>query len=69
MYTTTNFKTKKEMKEAFKKGVQIEVHQPGGFFPTQKNGDVSIEGPHYPKPHTWYARVQIVDSIIVKVLS
>jgi hypothetical protein len=33
------------------------------------NGEETIEGPHYPKPHTWYARVRVEDGVVVKVLS
>ena len=67
MYTDVNFKTKKALKEAVNAGKQISVYKPGGLFPAQANGTVSLEGPHYPKPHTWYARAQIKDSIIVTV--
>lgn len=69
MYTNTNFKSKKAMKEAVASGEPVGVHQPGGIFPGQTDGEVVIEGPHYPKPHRWYARVLIKDSVIVKVLS
>lgn len=64
-----NFKTKKAMKEAFKNGQTIEVYQPGGMFEGQSNGEVAIEGPHYPASHSWYARVLIEDREIVKIIS
>ena len=67
MYTVTNYKTKKAMKEDFKAGKQIEVFQPGGFFPGKTDGVVGLEGPHYPQAHSWYAEATIADSIIVKV--
>lgn len=66
MYTTTNFKTKKEFKEAVKAGKKISIFSPGPF-PAPINGDVVIEGPHYPKPHTWYAGATIVDGFVTKV--
>jgi len=69
MYTDINFKTKKAMKEAVANGDIVLVHQPGGIFPGLSDGRVSIEGPHYPKPHRWYASVLIDDFRIVKVLS
>lgn len=69
MYTDINFKTKKAMKEAFKAGKKLSVHQPGGIFPGATEGEVTIEGPHFPEPHRWYARVRIEDSRIVKILS
>lgn len=51
-YTVSNFKTKKVMKEAVKNGEQVEVYQPGLFGPDVKDGQVSIEGPHYPQAHS-----------------
>jgi len=33
------------------------------------DGTAFLEGPHYPKPHTWYAKVQLRNSVVVKVLS
>jgi hypothetical protein len=68
MYTVTNFPTKKALKEAVASG-HVEVYQPGPFGGSVPDGYHSIEGPHYPKPHTWYARVRVKDSIIIKVLS
>jgi len=67
MYTVTNYRTKKALKEAFKAGEIIEVYQPGGIFPGKTDGDICIEGPHYPEPHRWYAGAVIKDSIIIKL--
>ena len=74
MYTFTNYKTKKAMREAFEAGEKIAVYQPGqsvGFFPDYANTDgrVAIEGPHYPEPHRWYASVEIKDSVITRIIS
>ena len=53
-YVSPNFKTKKELKMAVAEGKQVMVFEPGlGSVP--QDGKVSLEGPHYPKPHTWYA--------------
>lgn len=68
MYTETNFKTKKEFKEAFKQGKIIRVYQPGGLFPGTETGTTCIEGPHYPKPHSWYASVIVENYIVKKIL-
>jgi len=54
MYTTKNFKTKKALKEALAAGEIVTVYQPGGMFPARP-GKITLEGPHYPAPHTWYA--------------
>ena len=36
-------------------------------FPPNMNGTEFIEGPHYPKPHTWYAQVEVKNGVVVKV--
>ena len=64
-YTTIDFKTKKSLKEAFAKGEIIKVFQPGPFGPDVLDGTCYLEGPHYPKPHTWYASCQVKDRVIV----
>jgi hypothetical protein len=66
MYCEVDFKTKKALKEAVLAGRQIGIFAPGLGTP-KDNGTEYLEGPHYPKPHTWYAEVQMKDGIIVKV--
>jgi len=66
MYVSPNFQTKKALKEAVKEGRQVEVFSPGPF-PCPRNGKIAVEGPHYPKPHTWYAEVEVVDYRVIKV--
>lgn len=68
MYVIPNFKTKKELKEAIRDGKSVMIFSPGPF-PSPKNGTAAIEGPHYPKPHSWYARVEVKNGMIVKVLA
>ncbi len=67
MYTTVNYKTKKALIEAVKAGVKVTTYQPGGMFPATRNGSITLEGPHFPAPHTWYAQATVQDGIIVKV--
>lgn len=68
MYTERNFKTKKALKEAVANGEKITVYQPGPFGGNEpKNGRISVEGPHYPEAHKWYASVELKDGIITKV--
>lgn len=64
-YVTPNYKTKKEFVEAVKAGKQHETYNPSGMFPTTRNGNDVVEGPHYPQPHRWFASVQIIDGIVV----
>jgi len=65
-YTITDFKTKKALKDALAAGQDVGVFQPGlGTVPI--DGTVTLEGPHYPKPHTWYAVGTMKGGRLVKV--
>jgi len=66
MYTNPNFETKKALKEAVKAGKTVTVFAPGLGAPAE-SGTEFVEGPHYPKPHTWYAQVEMKDGKVVKV--
>jgi len=81
-YTVYNFKTKKALKEAVKNYNDwnggnlnslssygpVRCYQPG-FGPDLSNytGKICLEGPHYPKPHTWYAEAELKDGVVIKV--
>ena len=65
-YVSPNFKTKKALKEAVKAGERVEVFSPGPFG-VKRDGRETIEGPHYPAPHSWYAGVEVKDGLVVKV--
>lgn len=67
MYVRPNFPTKKALREAVKRGERVEVFSPDPF-PAPTDGYAAIEGPHYPKPHSWYANVAIKNGIVVKVV-
>jgi hypothetical protein len=65
-YVSPNFATKKALKDALASGQPIEVFQPGlGTVPV--NGRIALEGPHYPKPHKWYAEAMMENGKLVKV--
>lgn len=64
MYTQTNFKSKKALKEAHASGEKITVFYPG-IQGSTRTGKVCLEGPHYPQAHSWYAEVEIRDMVIV----
>lgn len=66
-YVDPNYKSKKEFKDAVAKGVLHYPYNPGGMFEVTQNGRISIEGPHYPKPHRWYADCDVVNGVITKV--
>jgi hypothetical protein len=65
-YVDIDFKSKKAFKEAVANGVECNVYSPGPFG-CKQNGTEFIEGPHYPKPHSWYAQVEVLNGKVVKV--
>ncbi len=72
MYTVRDFPTKKALKDAVKAGTHVGVYQPNDMFGAgdrvqQGTHSVTLEGPHYPRPHTWYARATVVDGRVTKV--
>ena len=67
MYCDKNYPTKKALLADHKDGVPISVFQPGGLFPSPQDGSITLEGPHFPKPHRWYASAQIKNGLIVSV--
>lgn len=66
MYTTIDYPTKKALKDAVARGDEVTLYAPGLGEP-KRDGVEYIEGPHYPKPHTWYAQVEVKDGRVVKV--
>lgn len=67
-YVSPNFKTKKALREAVAAGRQVFVWQPGPYgdrFPS--SGTCTVEGPHYPERHRWYARVVYRDEVVISV--
>lgn len=67
MYTDPDFKTKSALNRAVKSGQKITIFQPGVGEHPKPTGTYTISGPHYPKPHTWYANVTLQDGYIVKI--
>lgn len=65
-YVDPDYPTKKAFKEAVANGVEHRPYVSGGLFPI-KGKHETIEGPHYPQPHRWYASVEMVDGVVVKV--
>ena len=66
-YTVQNYKTKKSLKESLKAGEYIPVYQPGPFGPKVEDGCCTLEGPHYPKPHSWYASGVVKNGLLVSI--
>lgn len=67
MYCSTNFKTKKALKDAVAAGQKITIFAPG-LGTAKTDGHEFIEGPHYPEPHKWYAKVEMLNGYITKVV-
>jgi len=66
-YTERDYKTKKELKADVAAGKVVRVYQPWMFGPDVKDGRVTLEGPHHPRPHTWYAEATIKDGVVVSI--
>ncbi len=63
-YTQRDFKTKKALKDALKNNERI-ILMDNGMVELPTDGIVWLEGPHYPKPHTWYAKGTMVEGRII----
>ncbi|KKM89873.1 hypothetical protein LCGC14_1244320 [marine sediment metagenome] len=68
MYCNPNFPSKKALKAAVANGDTVTTFSPGPF-PCPTDGVIALEGPHFPKPHRWYASVKVAGGRVVKVLS
>lgn len=66
MYATGNPKTKKQLKDWLAEGRTVRAYSPGPF-PCPENGHITLEGPHYPAPHKWYAQATVENGIIKTV--
>jgi hypothetical protein len=72
VYTSENFRTKKALKQAIADGKLVTLWQSNDMFGCREarsdfTGEVSVEGPHFPQAHSWYARVSVENGRIVKV--
>ena len=66
-YVDPDYPSKKAFKAAVASGVQHIPYNPSGLYPVTTDGVLVVEGPHYPKPHRWYASVVVENGIVVKV--
>jgi len=74
-YTVVDFKTKKALKQQVELNkafpdttAPVRCYQPGlGPDLSNYTGKIALEGPHYPKPHTWYAEAWLENGVVVKV--
>ena len=73
MYVEPNFPSKAALKRALAAGEVVTAFAPGlvrgqATEGVVNNGTAPVEGPHYPRPHTWYGIVTIKDGRVVKVV-
>ena len=66
-YTRQDFPSKAAVKRALAADETVEVFQPGPFGPDVPDGTVALEGPHYPKPHTWYGTGVVRNGVLVSI--
>ena len=69
MYVDPDYPTKKAFRLAVAQGARPEPYNPSSIFPAPHDGETTIEGPHFPRPHRWYARVRVEGGVIVQVLA
>lgn len=67
-YTCKDYTTKKAIKDDLAKGIEVRCYQPG-LGPDLSNftGNVVLEGPHFPKPHKWYASAQLENGVVKSI--
>ena len=65
-YIASNPKTKKQVKQDLKDGKRLEVYRntPWGKEGVN-NAELSVEGPHYPRPHSWYGVAKVQNGVVV----
>jgi len=67
-YTDTDFPSKAAVKRALAAGETVTVHQPSPWGSSAvPDGRVSLEGPHYPKPHTWYGTGEVKGGVLISI--
>jgi len=68
MYITPNHKSKAAANRAIKAGEKVYLLSNSPFdkeLPV--SGSICVEGPHHPKPHTWYGQAIVENGVIVKI--
>ena len=69
MYVSPNLPSKAAIRRAIKAGDRITVFQPNNIFNVKppQNGTVTVEGPHYPKPHRFYGQATLKDGVVTAI--
>jgi hypothetical protein len=54
--------------DAIERGERVTIYAPGiGPDYSNRTGSATVEGPHYPEPHTWYAEVTLESGVVKEV--
>ena len=67
-YLLPNFKSKAAAKRAIAEGQRVTVTATSPFENIPLVGVVSVEGPHAPKPHTFYGQAHIKNGRVFKIV-
>ena len=66
MYVSSNPKSKAALKRSLAAGERLSVYA-NALGTVPHNGTVDLEGPHYPKAHSWYGQGTMKDGVLVSV--
>ena len=66
-YVRPNFKSKAELIRAITVGQRVQVWQMNNLFNRvfEAGEWITLEGPHYPQPHKWYAEAKLGDDLCI----
>lgn len=67
MYTHTDYKTKKALKEDVAAGKEVTYYDPGPHKTWRPDGIFVVSGPHFPRPHRFWAECVAKDGKIISV--
>ena len=66
-YLLPNLASKAAVKRAIASGQLVRVISNSAWGDIPQDGVVSVEGPHYPKPHTFYGEATVKGGKVVKI--
>jgi hypothetical protein len=68
VYSIFDYPSKRALRTAVEEWESVACYQPGPFGLDVPDGEHLCEGPHYPKPHRWYAWVEVQNGQIIRVI-
>ena len=68
-YCYPDFKSKAALKRAITSGEKVRVSENTPYGKQHiEDGHITLEGPHYPKAHTWYGICEVRKGVITEVI-